>query len=108
MKRDPGPKERNLSENLPAYISSREDGNNHHGHFPGSPEECEALDDQELLALIAQESREALEALYGRYSGPVYSLAMHILRDPGAAEEVAQDAFFYDRRRSHHGRASRW
>lgn len=107
MKRDPGPKDRNLSESLPAYISSREDGNNHDGHFPGSPEEYESLDDQELLGLIAQESREALEALYRRYSGPVYSLAMHILRDPGAAEEVAQDAFFNVWRRASSYRSDR-
>ena len=32
--------------------------------------------------------------MYGRYSGAVYSLAMHMLRDSGAAEEVTQDVFF--------------
>jgi RNA polymerase sigma-70 factor (ECF subfamily) len=54
----------------------------------------EELDDGQLLTLIAGNQREALEALYNRYSGPVYSLAMHLLRDQGAAEEVTQDTFF--------------
>ena len=54
----------------------------------------EELDDRQLLTSIAGSRREALEALYNRYSGPVYSLAMDLLRDPGAAEEVTQDTFF--------------
>ena len=54
----------------------------------------EDLDDGQLLTSIASNKREALEALYNRYSGPVYSLAMHLLRDQGAAEEVTQDTFF--------------
>ena len=54
----------------------------------------EQLDDGQLLSSIARSNREALEALYSRYSGPVYSLAMHLLRDSGAAEEVTQDTFF--------------
>lgn len=54
----------------------------------------EELDDGQLLTSIAGDKREALEALYNRYSGPVYSLAMHLLRDQGAAEEVTQDTFF--------------
>ena len=55
---------------------------------------CEATDDNELIDAICQGDRTALEALYSRYSGPVYALAFHRLRDPGAAEEVAQDTFF--------------
>lgn len=31
--------------------------------------------------------------LYSRYSGPVYGLALRILRDPSPAEEVTQDVF---------------
>ena len=54
----------------------------------------EELDDGQLLSSIAGSKREALEALYNRYSGPVYSLAMYLLRDPGAAQEVTQDTFF--------------
>ena len=54
----------------------------------------EEQDDRSLLVVIAERSIEALEALYGRYSGAVYSLAMRLLRDSGAAEEVTQDVFF--------------
>ena len=51
-------------------------------------------DDGQVLGLIADKDRAALECLYDRYSNTVYSLAMHMLRDPGAAEEVTQDVFF--------------
>ena len=47
-----------------------------------------------MMPLIVKRDRNALEALYDRYSGAVYSLAMHMLRDFGAAEEVTQDVFF--------------
>ena len=45
------------------------------------------------MALVVQQSREALESLYDRYSRAIYSLAVSLLRDPGAAEEVTQDVF---------------
>ena len=53
----------------------------------------EERDDEQLMVLIVQQSREALESLYDRYSRAVYSLAVSLLRDPSAAEEVTQDAF---------------
>lgn len=52
------------------------------------------LSDVELLGQIALKNRDALEAFYEKYSGPVYSLAMQMLRDQGAAQEVTQDTFF--------------
>ena len=54
----------------------------------------EGPDDKELMESIVQKDRAALQALYDRYAGPVYSLAMHMLRDSGATEEVTQDVFF--------------
>ena len=51
-------------------------------------------DDKQLLELISQQQRNALEALYERYANTVYSLAIHMLRDAGPAEEVTQDVFF--------------
>ncbi len=54
----------------------------------------ESMSDEDLIAAIAGGSRPALEALYDRYSGAVYSIAVQILRDPGAAEEAVQDTFF--------------
>ena len=55
---------------------------------------CEGLEDAELLELILEERRDALEALYDRYGNAVYSLSMYKLRNPQAAEEVTQDTFF--------------
>jgi RNA polymerase sigma-70 factor (ECF subfamily) len=60
-----------------------------------------------LLSLIEEKDRQALEALYARYSGPVFSLAMQMLRDAGAAEEVTQDAFFNVWRRAASYRSDR-
>ena len=54
------------------------------------------LEDKRLLESIANKDRGSLEALYTRYSGPVYSLAMHLLRDPGASEEVTLRTFFFN------------
>jgi RNA polymerase sigma-70 factor (ECF subfamily) len=53
-----------------------------------------ARDDEQLLMLIVAKDRDALEALYDKYASAVFSLAMHMLRDPGASEEVTQDVFF--------------
>ena len=53
-----------------------------------------ALEDEKLLRLIAKGDRSALEVLYGRYAGGIYSLAHHMLQERGAAEEVTQDTFF--------------
>ena len=78
-----------------------------------APLKYEDLDDGDLVGLIVQEDRRALEALYNRYSGTVFSLAMQVLRDEGAAEEVTQDAFFNVWRRastyhSDRGKVTAW
>lgn len=49
--------------------------------------------DEELVSRLAQGDLTALEALYGRYARPVFSLALRILGDTADAEEVAQDVF---------------
>jgi RNA polymerase sigma-70 factor, ECF subfamily len=46
------------------------------------------LSDEELMVTIAEGQDGALEALYDRYGGPSYSLALRILGDREAAEEV--------------------
>lgn len=43
--------------------------------------------------MILEGRTEALEALYDRYAGTTYSIALRILGDRGAAEEVVQDTF---------------
>ena len=54
----------------------------------------ELAEDKDLIGAIQDRDRMALEALHARYSGAVYGVAMRMLRDAGAAEEVAQDTFF--------------
>lgn len=46
-----------------------------------------------LVARIAEGDREAFLALYDHTSSKVYGLALKMMRDPMAAEEVAQEAF---------------
>ncbi len=53
----------------------------------------ESLDDHQLMQLITQMDKDALEALYTRYQTPVYSLAIFMLKQPALAEEVTQDIF---------------
>lgn len=55
--------------------------------------EYQELDDHQLMKCVAQSEKEALEALYNRYSSPVYSLAMYMLKQHALAEEVTQDIF---------------
>jgi RNA polymerase sigma-70 factor (ECF subfamily) len=50
-------------------------------------------DDETLLTRIARSDRQAFQAVYDRYSGPVYSLALSMLRDPPVAQEITQDVF---------------
>ena len=53
----------------------------------------QVLEDQELLVRIAAGEKDALEAIYERYSSPVYSLARYMLRSEAVAEEATQDVF---------------
>src|SRR5213083_3315368 len=57
--------------------------------------------DLELLGRMRLGDESALEALYARYGGLVYTLAMRIVGDPELAREVLQDTFI----RSWDGRA---
>ena len=54
-----------------------------------------AVDDGTLLALVGQGDENAMAALFDRYSRVVYSVALRVLRDPGAAEDVLQDVFMH-------------
>ena len=51
--------------------------------------------DVELMAAMARDrDPDALAELYDRYGGMAYGLSLRMLTDPGAAEEVIQEAFF--------------
>jgi len=53
------------------------------------------LADQSLLESIKSGNERALEALYHKYASLVYSVALRILKDTAAAEEILQDTFLY-------------
>lgn len=46
-----------------------------------------------LLVRVGKQDSQAFETIYDRYGGGVYSLAVKMLRDRQAAEEVAQEVF---------------
>jgi RNA polymerase sigma-70 factor (ECF subfamily) len=50
--------------------------------------------DVALVRRIMDGDETALASLYDRYSPLVYSVALRVLRDPQAAEEVLQDIFY--------------
>ena len=85
--------ERNPPSAPPSYSTMR--GNAKDSSVSSSETEARiTLEDVELLRLIANGDRSALEVLYDRYAGGIYSLAHHMLQEQGAAEEVTQDTFF--------------
>ncbi len=45
----------------------------------------------DLLVRVARGDRSAFERVYEQVSGPVYGLALRIVRDPAQSEEVAQE-----------------
>ncbi len=58
-----------------------------------SSPENEALEEIRLLAAVAAGDRQAFRQLYARYSAALFSLALRLVGDTGAAEETLQDAF---------------
>jgi RNA polymerase sigma-70 factor, ECF subfamily len=50
-------------------------------------------DDPSLLALVRRGDEQAMATLFDRYSKIVYSVALRVLRDPAAAEDVLQEIF---------------
>jgi RNA polymerase sigma-70 factor (ECF subfamily) len=57
---------------------------------PSAPGE----DDAALVARMSAGDERALGALYDRWSSAAYSLAVHVVRDPGEAEDVVEDTFW--------------
>ena len=51
------------------------------------------LEETELVAEIAAGSSPALAEAYRRHAGPVYGLALRLLRDATLAEDITQEVF---------------
>lgn len=50
-------------------------------------------DDSVLLGLVQRGDEQAMASIFDRYSKVVYSVALRVLRDPTAAEDVLQEIF---------------
>jgi RNA polymerase sigma-70 factor (ECF subfamily) len=55
--------------------------------------ENQERNDGALIAALRSGSQEAMAELYDRYSGVVYAVALRVLGDTGAAEDVLQEIF---------------
>jgi RNA polymerase sigma-70 factor, ECF subfamily len=51
------------------------------------------LSDDDIVRSISAQSPEGIEALYDRYGGLAHTVALRILSDRGAAEDVVQESF---------------
>ncbi|MEO8899648.1 MAG: sigma-70 family RNA polymerase sigma factor [Candidatus Dormibacter sp.] len=65
------------------------------------------MPDDRMLDLLARGEPEGVEMLYDRYSGLAYTLAMRVLNDSGASEDVVQEAFLSIWRRASTYRSDR-
>jgi RNA polymerase sigma-70 factor, ECF subfamily len=58
-----------------------------------SETEIGPVDETAMLTRIGQRDENAMEEIFRRYSGPVYSVALRVLRDSSQAEDVLQEVF---------------
>lgn len=61
--------------------------------LPPTPLQNGTLTDQQLMQQIRARQTDALSRVYDLYSTVVYSVAMRVLREPAAAEDVMQEVF---------------
>jgi RNA polymerase sigma-70 factor (ECF subfamily) len=52
-----------------------------------------SINDEALMSAVRNGDESAMGVLYDRYSGVVYSVALRVLGETGAAEDVLQDIF---------------
>jgi len=70
-------------------------------------DDAAALEDQALLARVADGDSRALDALYDRYARVVYGVALRILGEAELAEDVVQETFWRVWRRARTFQAGR-
>ena len=58
------------------------------------PQQNTPADEPEIIARLRAKDQAALDLLYTRYSGLVYSLALRIVRQPADAEDVVIECFW--------------
>lgn len=58
-----------------------------------SPAKNQEVNDASLVAAIRRGNQEAMAELYDRYSSVVYAVALRVLGETGAAEDVLQEVF---------------
>ena len=63
------------------------------GYRTSNSETATGSEDTALLSRVGQGDESAMETVFRRYSGPVYSVALRILHDRGQAEDVMQEIF---------------
>lgn len=63
------------------------------GYRTSNSETATGSEDTALLSRVGQGDEIAMETVFRRYSGPVYSVALRILHDAGQAEDVMQEIF---------------
>lgn len=52
------------------------------------------MSDQSLMEEVRAGGQQAMAAVFDRYAGLVYSVALRVLKDTGQAEDVTQEIFF--------------
>jgi len=88
---DPDPEDYPAPARDPDRIQLRRESKDPYDAQPNSA--LAALDDNSILQNIHMGNEDALGALYDRYGKTLYSVALRVLRDPTAAEDVICDIF---------------
>ena len=72
-----------------------------------------AIRDQELIRLLREQPTQGMAALYDAFGRLVFSVALRVVEDHGAAEEITQDVFLrcwhhIDQYKPQYGSLSTW
>lgn len=78
---------------LPEHVATRSGRRVAPRHPPTARTSSAPDDDAVLMGSVAAGDLVAFAELYDRFGRRAYSLACHLCRDPGLAEDVVQEAF---------------